>query len=216
MRTTFRVQYKHNVGTCHGLCMHGSDIAPDRNLHPCSRAMVNTTNANKVMRRRYRQPTCHQRTPETLDTFSSLTGSSILHYKINWLQNKIKEAANSDDLSGTVPSDCPSLVHFDPLPMISSHHSDCTFNRELLTIHFWDTQSSTGTERVFPLISFDISKFVLLNVLTLIKNNLRKTLFTNAKTALPVSLKSHLNYKKTGCGPIEKGSGPIFFKRLHW
>ena len=215
MRTTFRVQCKHNVGTCHGLCMHGSNIAPDRNLPPCSRAMVNTTNANKVMRRRYRQPTRHQRTPETLDTYSSLTGSSILRYKINWLQNKIKEAANSDDLSGTVLQIvllwCISILC--PWSLLTS---DCTFNTELLTIHFWDTQSSTGTERVFPLISFDISKFVLLNVLTLIKNNLRKTLFTNAKTALPVSLKSHLNYKKTGCEPIEKRSGPIFFKRLHW
>ena len=55
----------------------------EENLPPCSRAMVNTTNANKVMRRRYRQPTRHQRTPETLDTYSSLTGSSILRYKIN-------------------------------------------------------------------------------------------------------------------------------------
>ena len=43
------------------------------------------------MRRRYRQPTRHQRTPETLDTYSSLTGSSILRYKINWLQIKSKK-----------------------------------------------------------------------------------------------------------------------------
>ena len=36
----------------------------DRNLPPCSRTMVNATNANIVMGQRYRRLTRHQRTPK--------------------------------------------------------------------------------------------------------------------------------------------------------
>ena len=37
---------------------------------PCSRTMVNATNANIVTQTRYRRPTRHQRTPKTLETIA--------------------------------------------------------------------------------------------------------------------------------------------------
>ena len=67
--TKLRVQRKHSVGTwpAHAPKRHtaGQESAP-----PCSRTMINATNANIVTQQRYRRPTRHQRTPKTLETIA--------------------------------------------------------------------------------------------------------------------------------------------------
>ena len=50
--------------------MRHSNIPLDRNLPPCSRTMVNATNANIVTQQRYKRPTRPQRTPKTLATIA--------------------------------------------------------------------------------------------------------------------------------------------------
>ena len=60
-----QTQRTHMACACTNATYRWTGICP-----PCSRTMVNATNANMVSQQRYRRPTRHQRMTKTLETIA--------------------------------------------------------------------------------------------------------------------------------------------------